>query len=147
LQAPINTDKKLNCQPFCYFDLTTQHVMLLATSFVSFQAQMPLQVELEPHKQCSFFSFCSLDDVTVGENGVTQQLIDVWIDASTLSRHNQTTTTSLSHAIIDPSQAVTMMRPEQHFYPSSLAFDLICLLDQGFVHASHLGLQRKVKIY
>ena len=107
---------------------------------------MPLQVELEPQRQCSFFSFCSLDDVTVGENGVTQQLIDVWIDASTLSRHNQSMTTSLSNAISDPSQVATMLRPEQHFYPSSMAFDLICLLDQGFVHASHLGLQRKVRI-
>ena len=108
---------------------------------------MPLRVQLEPQSQCSYFSICSLDDVTVGENGVTQQLIDVWVDASTLSRHNQSTTTSLSHAFSDPSQVATLLRPEQHFYPSSLAFDLICLLDQGFVHASHLGLQRKVSIY
>ena len=67
--------------------------------------------------------------------------IDVWVDASTLSRHNQSTTTALS-APTSTSGQVT--RPEEHFYPSSLAFDLICLFDQGFVHASHLGLQRKV---
>ena len=56
---------------------------------------MPIQVELEPQTQCSYFSFCSMDDVT-GQNDdddtqspPQQQLIDVWVDTSTLSRHNQ----------------------------------------------------------
>ena len=33
---------------------------------------------------------------------------------------------------------------EQHFYPSSLAFNVVCLLEKAVVHATHLGLQRKV---
>jgi hypothetical protein len=70
-------------------------------SHVIFKAQMPIQVELEPQTQCSYFSFCSLDDVT-GQNDddetqspPQQQLIDVWVDASTLSRHNQVASSSM----------------------------------------------------
>ena len=33
---------------------------------------------------------------------------------------------------------------EQHFFPSSLAFNFMCLLDFGLIHAAHLGFQRKV---
>ena len=36
---------------------------------------MPLQVELEARSQCSYFSFCSMDDVTTQDDGVTQQLV------------------------------------------------------------------------
>ncbi|KAL8578235.1 hypothetical protein ACOMHN_040996 [Nucella lapillus] len=36
------------------------------------------------------------------------------------------------------------MPPEQHFYPSSLAFDTVCVLSNGIVSASILGVQRTV---
>ena len=53
-------------------------------------------------------------------------LIHVCVDMSTISRYQ------------------SLSKVEQHFYPSSLAFELICLLNNGIVYASHLGLQRKV---
>jgi hypothetical protein len=89
-----------------------------------YQAQMPNRVELEPATQCSYLSVCSLDDVLPEDN--RGDLVHCRIDLATLSRYQ-----SLSNA-------------EQHFYPSSLAFNVICLLDDAVVHAIHLGLQRKV---
>ena len=38
-----------------------------------------------------------------------------------------------------------MTNLEQHYYPSSLAFEMVCVLNEGIVFASNLGLQRKVK--
>ena len=38
----------------------------------------------------------------------------------------------------------SLTNAEQHFYPSSLAFDLTCLLDAGIVTCANLGFQRKV---
>lgn len=109
-----------------------------------YQEHMPNRVQLQPGVQCPYFSFCSLEDVLLASNSdsitnvlgnmpdeqqkdqVTNSLIHVCVDMSTISRYQ-----SLSKA-------------EQHFYPSSLAFELICLLNNGFVYATHLGLQRKV---
>lgn len=108
-----------------------------------YQAQMPIQVVLEPRTQCSYFSFCSLDEVLNQEEDTTQQLIHVWIDTSTLSRYYQAPISSITPAASSLGH-VAAVRPEQHFFPSSLAFDIVCLLDQSFIHASHLGLQRKV---
>ena len=99
-----------------------------------YQAQMPDNVEIYPTSQCSFFSVCALDEQLFDEDAAMEQrnkiqsnyLIDSRIDLSSISRYK-----SLSNA-------------EQHFYPSSLAFNIVNLLDFGIVHANHLGLQRKV---
>ena len=93
-----------------------------------YQAQMPDSVETDPSSQCSYFSVCSLDDTLFDEENKWSKnyLIHSRIDLSSMSRYN-----SLSNA-------------EQHFYPSSLAFNVVNLLDFGIIHANHLGLQRKV---
>ena len=109
-----------------------------------YRAQMPYNVELLPNTQCSYFSICSLDEIvsTANEEGggraqsflsslsaaqnSSQNLINLGIDVNTLSRYQ-----SLSNA-------------EQHFYPSSLAFEMICLLDRGLIFTTNMGLQRKV---
>ena len=105
-----------------------------------YQAQMPYDVVLEAQGQCPYFSFCALDDVVAAAKGsrftasgkkttddsLVNHLLNVGVDLSTLSRYH-----SLSNS-------------EQHFYPSSLAFDLTCLFDDGIIMASNLGLQRKV---
>lgn len=102
---------------------------------------MPSRVRLEPQLQCPYFSICSLEDALGAarllqlEGGPPKRpsdasdiasLINIGIDLSSISRYQ-----SLSSA-------------EQHFYPSSLAFDMTCLFERGFVYASNLGLQRKV---
>lgn len=92
-----------------------------------YQAQMPDNVEIDPTSQCSFFSVCALDEQFEDEQrNKMNYLIHSRIDLSSISRYK-----SLSNA-------------EQHFYPSSLAFNIVNLLDFGIVHANHLGLQRKV---
>lgn len=91
-----------------------------------YQAQMPSEIILTPTSQCSYFSFCSLDESLVDEKHPSAHLIDCRVDLTTLSRYTSST------------------NAEQHFYPSSLAFNLICFLDFGFIHATHLGLQRKI---
>ena len=107
-----------------------------------YQEHMPSYVQLEDGVQCPYFSFCSLEDVLISSNvdanaselqecqgssnTLTNNLIHVCIDMSTISKYN------------------SLSKVEQHFYPSSLAFELICLMNNGFVYASHLGLQRKV---
>ncbi len=87
-------------------------------------------------QQCSYFSFCSLDDVfpsgkeatDVEENGepLVHHLLAAGVDPCSVSRYD-----SLSNA-------------EQHFFPSSLAFEVACVLNEGIVHVANLGLQRKV---
>jgi hypothetical protein len=88
-----------------------------------YQAQMPSDVLLEPTSQCSYFSVCSLDE-SLGEPD--SSLLHCRVDLNSVSRYKST------------------FNVEQHFFPSSLAFNLVCLLDFGLVHAVHLGLQRKV---
>ena len=102
-----------------------------------YQSQMPCRVTLEAQHQCPYFSICSLEDAlqaasqshseTTRKNDADiASLINIGIDLSSISRYQ-----SLSSA-------------EQHFFPSSLAFDMTCLFERGFVYASNLGLQRKV---
>lgn len=92
-----------------------------------YQAQMPTEVLIEPStRQCSYFSVCALDETLLDEDQESGNLMDCRIDLTSVSRYK------------------SFFNVEQHFYPSSLAFSLICLLDFGVVHASHLGFQRKV---
>ena len=104
-----------------------------------YQEHMPSYVQLEDGVQCPYFSFCSLEEVLTASNMDTHgsayhesqgtnitNLIHVCVDMSTISKYN------------------SLSKVEQHYYPSSLAFELICLMNNGFVYASHLGLQRKV---
>lgn len=90
-----------------------------------YQAQMPNDVVIESSSQCSYFSVCALDETLLVDDE-TANVLDCRIDLSSVSRYK------------------SVMNVEQHFYPSSLAFSLVCLLDFGIVHAAHLGLQRKV---
>ena len=97
-------------------------------------------------QQCPYFSFTSLEDVVqtaresnFGSNNnraaaasaasAASNVVSVGVDLSSLSRYQ-----SLTNA-------------EQHFFPSSLAFDLTCLLDGGIVTCANLGFQRKVCCY
>ena len=106
-----------------------------------YQAQMPQCVELEEDaaQQCPYFTFTSLEDVVQaaregsfggggggGGGRAASNVVGVGVDLSSLSRYQ-----SLTNA-------------EQHFYPSSLAFDMTCLLDGGIVCCANLGFQRKV---
>ena len=108
-----------------------------------YQEHMPNNVQLGEGVQCPYFSFCSLEEVLLSANNdvmstagngsdvqaydpTSKGLIHVCVDMSTISRYQ------------------SLSKVEQHFYPSSLAFELICLVNNGFVYASHLGLQRKV---
>ena len=38
----------------------------------------------------------------------------------------------------------SLTNDEQHFHPSSLIFELLCLFESGHIKVSHLGLQKKV---
>jgi len=102
---------------------------------------MPILVELERGSQCSFFSFCSLDELKSSVEDDAAQIIDVFVDVSTLSRFNNAST------ITTTSTSVTSIaaKPEQFFYPSSFMFEFFVAFDNCFVHANHLGLQRKVR--
>ena len=91
-----------------------------------YQAQMPSHLELEPGTQCSYFSVCSLNDVFPDDDRGLGNMIDCRIDLSTLSRYHSN------------------LNIEQHYYPSSLAFKVVCLLENAMIEATHLGLQRKV---
>ena len=94
-----------------------------------YQAQMPSRVDKEEESgfrhQCPYFSLCSLSDV-VSTNPSSDVLLNAAVDMGSVSRFK-----SLTNA-------------EQHFYPSSLAFDVLCVLNRGIVVTSNLGLQRKV---
>ena len=80
---------------------------------------MPILVELERGSQCSFFSFCSLDELKSSVEDDAAQIIDVFVDVSTLSRFNNAST------ITTTSTSVTSIaaKPEQFFYPSSFMFE------------------------
>ena len=93
---------------------------------------MPSEIDYdelaESNSQCSYFSFCSLSDVVeaADNDSATGQLLALGVDGATISRYR-----SLSNA-------------EQHFYPSSLAFEIVCTTEGGFARIANLGLQRKV---
>ena len=92
-----------------------------------YQDQMPAELSVTPASQCPYFSFCSLDETLMDEEGKgNSHLLHGRIDLTSISRYRSAT------------------NAEQHFYPSSLAFNIIFFLDFGFIHASHLGLQRKI---
>ena len=88
---------------------------------------MPSRVMVEEGLKCSFFSVCDMEDVLLAATEIRQsQLIDAYVNTNSVTRYQSDTNN------------------EQHFHPSSLTFDLLCLFDTGFVEVSHLGLQRKV---
>ena len=51
-----------------------------------YQAQMPVNVELEASTQCSYFSICSLDDTVFCDEQETGNLLDCRIDLNSVSR-------------------------------------------------------------
>ena len=103
-----------------------------------YQEHMPSYVQLESGVQCPYLSIFCLDDAITSPNNVynmnEQQAIEQL-------------PSSLIHACVDMSSISryqSLSKVEQHFFPSSLAFELICLMNSGFLYATHLGLQRKV---
>jgi len=81
-----------------------------------YQAQMPGGV-VDGGGLCSYFSLCE-----VADGGV----VDIKVDTDSIAKFG-------------PSSVV-----EQHFYPSSLKFNLMVVTRDGLTMATHLGLQRKV---
>lgn len=86
---------------------------------------MPCEVEFEDDTQCPYMSCCGLKEVL--DQNDANGLINIGLNMASISRY-QNLNTSV----------------EQHFYPSSLSFEMTCLLNNGFVFVSNLGLQRKV---
>lgn len=80
---------------------------------------------------CPYFSICPFKDAiqAASEKPDTcrPMLINVGIDLASISRYK-----SLSDS-------------ELHFHPSSLSFDMVCLMDTGIIHVANLGLQKKVR--
>ena len=103
---------------------------------------MPIMVELEPGSHCPYFSFCALDDLKALLDDNDAQIIDICVDTSTLTRFNHLS--SVATTTTTASASANVARPEQFFFPSSIAFDFVVLFDNALLHANHLGLQRKV---
>ncbi|XP_048731593.2 protein ELYS-like [Ostrea edulis] len=93
-----------------------------------YHAQMPSTVRASsgPMDTCSYFSFLSLDEIV--EQSEQGSVMAVYLSVDKLSRFTNT----------------SLMPPEQHFYPSALAFNTVCVLDEGIVKAQYLGTQRQV---
>lgn len=94
---------------------------------------MPSGVDQTCTNHCSFLSICPLEDLILSAKDSKEfdanpvQLLNIGVDVNSLSRYQ-----SLSNA-------------EQHFYPSALTFEIVALMQDGFVYVTNLGLQRKVK--
>ncbi|XP_078336668.1 uncharacterized protein LOC111137601 isoform X2 [Crassostrea virginica] len=93
-----------------------------------YHAQMPATVRPSsgPMDTCSYFSFLSLDEIA--EHSEQGSVLAVYMSVDKLSRFTNT----------------SLMPPEQHFYPSALAFNTVCVVDEGIVRAQYLGTQRQV---
>ncbi|XP_062579828.1 protein ELYS-like isoform X2 [Saccostrea cucullata] len=93
-----------------------------------YHAQMPytLRAASGPLDTCSYFSFLSLDEIA--EQSEQGSVLAVYLSVDKLSRFTNT----------------SLMPPEQHFYPSALAFNALCVVDEGVVKAHYLGTQRQV---
>ncbi|XP_064642421.1 protein ELYS-like isoform X2 [Lineus longissimus] len=92
-----------------------------------YHSQMPGSVRPTngSHDVCPFFSFCNMEDIL--EAAAPDGLLAAHIDAEMVTRY---------YSSLTPT-------PEQHFYPSSLGFDVKCLTDNGVVRCSYLGIQQE----
>ena len=103
---------------------------------------MPSRVMLEPQLQCPYFSICSLEEALycaqqqTNMEGGSKKSIDVGFDIASLI--------NIGIDLSSVSRYQSLSSAEQHYFPSSLAFEMTCLFERGFVYASNLGLQRKV---
>uniref|UniRef100_A0A0K2TSW4 AT hook containing transcription factor 1 [Strongylocentrotus purpuratus] n=2 Tax=Lepeophtheirus salmonis TaxID=72036 RepID=A0A0K2TSW4_LEPSM len=87
-----------------------------------YQDQMPIQYMDED--MCSFLSCCNMEDTLLSCNDAN--ILDIYVDLASVSR------------------CKSFINSEKNSYPSSLAFELIAILDKGIVQTSHLGIQKKV---
>ncbi|CAB4069512.1 unnamed protein product [Lepeophtheirus salmonis] len=88
-----------------------------------YQDQMPIQYMDED--MCSFLSCCNMEDTLLSCNDANISGYNMWI----LPRYQDVNLLSIQ---------------KKNSYPSSLAFELIAILDKGIVQTSHLGIQKKV---
>ncbi|XP_076472311.1 uncharacterized protein LOC143301802 [Babylonia areolata] len=94
-----------------------------------YHAQMPSRIKCVNaggQEMCPFLAVYRMNDAVYKEGCET--VVDIQIKPGSLLR------------FVSDSP----MPPEQHFYPSSLAFDAVCVLSNGIVLASILGVQRQV---
>ncbi|XP_029651707.1 protein ELYS isoform X1 [Octopus sinensis] len=92
-----------------------------------YHLQMPSTLRtLRSSGVCPFMAFCSLDEVV--DSTVDDELLNIYINPSTVRKF-----------ICDPLAA-----QEQFFYPASLQFDVLCLMESGLLSAKYLGMQRQV---
>lgn len=94
-----------------------------------YHAQMPSRIKcvnLGGQEVCPFLAVYSMSEAVQGDGNGT--LLKIGLKPGSLLR------------FVNNSP----MPPEQHYYPSSLAFELICVMSSGIVYASALGLQRQV---
>ncbi|KAK7496763.1 hypothetical protein BaRGS_00011972, partial [Batillaria attramentaria] len=94
-----------------------------------YHAQMPSRVKcigVMGQECCPYFAVYQLTDI-LQQDGCSF-LQDVRVKPGSLLRFVNT----------------SPMPPEQHFYPSSLAFDALCVFTSGIASASFLGVQRQV---
>ncbi|XP_052759719.1 protein ELYS-like [Mya arenaria] len=93
-----------------------------------YQAQMPASVRYVSGLQdvCAYFSWCKLDSAV--EKASNDTLVAAHVSADRLRRFDSS----------------LPMPPEQHFYPSALAFDTLLVFETGVLSARYLGSQRQI---
>ncbi|XP_074654588.1 protein ELYS-like [Tubulanus polymorphus] len=89
-----------------------------------YHAQMPGSIR-PANRECSFFAFYSLKESLLAASHCN--LIACDVNSAGVVRFSST----------------AMPSPEQHFYPSALSFDVMCMLENGIVSAEFLGVQRQ----
>ena len=99
---------------------------------------MPSRVAAaEDGVKCSYFSICDMDDVVAVSEAVSDRA-----PGSGFNNPSYIVNLHVNSASLTKYQSLT--NDEQHFHPSSLIFELLCLFESGHIKVSHLGLQKKV---
>ncbi|KAK7093209.1 protein ELYS-like [Littorina saxatilis] len=94
-----------------------------------YHAQMPSRIKcvnVGGQEVCPYFAVYHMDEAVLREG--CGSLLDVQLKPGSLLRFLNN----------------SPMPPEQHFYPSSLTFETTCVLTNGIISASILGVQRQV---
>ncbi|XP_030843104.1 protein ELYS isoform X2 [Strongylocentrotus purpuratus] len=106
---------------------TTNHYIALFDLDRYYQAQMPSFIKSdELTEPPPYFSFYNLEAVV--DAAAPDFALNVHLDKGSLTKYQST------------CQSV----PEQHLHPSALNFNMVCLAEGSLVHASFLGIQRKI---
>ncbi|XP_041377682.1 protein ELYS-like [Gigantopelta aegis] len=93
-----------------------------------YHAQMPSSVRFGgvSSEMCPYFAVYRLNDIT--DAALPDVMLHLHVRRNSIKRF-------INNAPLPP---------EQHFYPSALSFDGICLMETGIIKTSFLGLQKQV---